>query len=692
VSVGESPPPAPRHCFGRSELIEKVVKLAENLEPIALIGAGGIGKTSIALAVLHHNRIKERFGDNRRFIRCEQFPASLAHFLARLSEVIGVGVKNPKDLTPLRPSLSSKEMLIVLDNAESILDPQGKNSQEIYPVVEELCQFKTVSLCITSRIVTVPRYCKRPEIPTLSMEAACDIFYGIYGNRGRSGIINDLLQRLDFHALSITLLATIAHQNTWDYGRLAKEWVRVLRTGYNESLAATVELSLASPTFLSLGPTARDLLGVIAFFPQGVDEENLDWLFPTIPNRTNIFDQFCALSLTYRSNGFVTMLAPIRDYLGPQDPQSSSLLCTTRDRYIGRLSIDVDPDEPGFREARWIVSEDVNVEHLLDVFTSVDRSTGEVWDACYRFMEHLRWHKPRQTLLGSKIEALPNDHPSKLKCLFWLSRLSGRAGNYTEETRLLSHTLALERRWGEDSRVARALQRLSLVNRVQHRLKEGIPQAKEAVEIFERIGDTKRQAQSLFELSCLFSDDGQPDAAEDAASRGIELISEKDQGYIFCQLTQALGIAYRLKGEKAKAIHHFETALRIASPPNWRDALFWNHCDLAELFQDEGEFDNTNVHLGQAKSHAGDDPFRLGRSMYMQACVWYQQRRLEEAKSEVSRAVEILERHGAEDGRWQCGDLLQRIERAMESRSTSFPSEFLEVIFRSRQLTSVSWR
>ena len=169
--------------------------------------------------------------------------------------------------------------------------------------------------------------------------------------------------------------------------------------------------------FQELGPDARDLPGVVTFFPQGVDETNLDWLFPTISNRTDIFDAFCIHSLTYRSNGFITMLASLRDYLCPKDPRSSPLPCTTKEHYCHRLSINVCAGKPGFDEARCVTFEDVNIEHLLNVFTSVDANLDEVWSACYHFMGHIYWHKPRVVSPGPKIEGLPDNHPSKAKRL-----------------------------------------------------------------------------------------------------------------------------------------------------------------------------------------------------------------------------------------------------------------------------------
>ena len=649
------------------------------------------------MTVLHHDRVKKRFGENRRFIRCDRFPASYTHFLSQLSKAIGAGVENPEDLASLRPFLSLRETIIILDNAESILDPQGTGAQEIYEAVEELSQFETICLCITSRVSTVPGHCKRPTIPTLSMESACDIFYGIYDDGDRSEVINDLLSQLDFHALSITLLATTASHNMWGYNRLAREWntrrVQVLRTDYNRSLAATIELSLASPTFRELGTDARDLLGVIAFFPQGVDEKNLDWLFPTILDRRAIFDKFCVLSLTHRSNGFFTMLAPLRDYLRPTDPMSSPLLRATKKHYFGRLSVDIDRNKPSFRETRWIMSEDVNIEHLLDISTAVDANSDDTWDACYHFMKHLFFHKPRLVVLRLKIEGLPDNHNSKPECLFWLSHLFHSIGNHVQHKQVLIHSLRLRREQRDDPWVARTLRSLSDANRWLGLYEEGIEQAKEALEISKRLNDKSGQAKSWQKLAWLLYDNKQLDVAEETASRALDL--SQDEGYQLgvCRCHRLLGEIYSSEYETQKAIHHYETALGIASSFSWPKEQFWNHFNLAQLLLGENRFGNAHAHAQHAKSHAINDSYLLGRAMELQAWVWCGEGKFEDAQSEILRAVDVFERVGAAADVKRCTEFFEGIEEVTDEPATSdedSDGELLETDHYPLLLTSCS--
>ena len=672
-------------------MIARIVDLAENLTPVALIGPGGIGKTSIALTALHNDRIKQRFGGGRRFIRCDEFPASFAYFLRRLSEVIGAGIKNPENLTSLRSFLSSVEMVIVLDNAESILDPRGVDAEKIYDVVEELSHFDNICLCITSRISTIPTDCKTIEIPTLWIDPARDVFYRIYQREGPSDLIDDILQQLDFHPLSITLLATVAHHNKWGIDQLSKEWARrrtsVLKTEHNKSLAAAIELSLASPMFQQLGPDAREILGIVAFFPQGIDESNLDWLFPTISDGTTIFNGFSILSLTHRNGGFVTMLAPLRDYLSPKDPISSPLLCTTKKCYFTRMSTRVDPNKRGFEDARWIRSEDVNVEYLLNVFTSIDANSNSdnVWGACIDFMRHMFWHKQRPIVLRPRIEALPDDHLSKPDCLFELSQLYRSVGHHTANKEVLTQASNLWRKLEGGYRTAETLMSLAFTNRVLSLHKEGILQARESLEICERINHKLGQAHSLRCLAWMLRDDNQLDAAKTAASRAIDIFTEiRADQYGICQSRRAIGIICHYKGEIEEAIGHFETALGMATTSNWPKELFWNHFCLAELFFDEGRFDDAYSRAERAKSHAGDDLYLDGHGARLLATFFHKQGRLGEAQAEALKAIKVFEKLGNTLDLGKCSGLLKDIQKGLDEpvaiQGLGGDGEFLETV------------
>ena len=647
---GESPPPPPRALFGRDELIEEILGLIDKLTPIALIGAGGIGKTSIALTILHHDRVRKRFGENRRFIRCDQFPPTLPHFLRRLSKVLGAGAENPEDLTSLQPFLSLRETLIVLDNAESILDPQGTSAEEIYTVVEELGRFSNVWLFVTSRISTIPPDCETLDIPTLSMEAARDAFYRICKNCEQSDLVDSILEQLDFHPLSIDLLATVARQHKWDTSRLTREWEKrrtaMLHTHHNKSLAATIELSLTSPMFKELGPHARALLEVVAFFPQGINEDNLDWLFPTIAEKDNILDEFCVLSLTHRSNGFVTMLAPLRDHLSPKDPGSSLLLRGTKEFYFRRLSVHTDPEKLGFGEVWWIVLEDVNVEHLLGVFTSIDADSDDVWNACTHFMDNLRRHKPRSVMLGPKIEGLPDDHPFKPPSLLALSRLLNEVGNCVESKRVLIHTWKLWRDRGDDLQVAHTLSSLAIANRGLHLYKEGIPCIFGASQIYEQLNNTAKQEESLQLLALMYAENNQVDEAALIACYAIKLSDKLTQSQA-CEYHHILSHIHRSNGEMQEAIGHLIAALGIASSLNLRSDRISVLVCLTMLLLGQGMFDAAQEYFDDLKSYAlAGNLVCMGMAAGVQACVGLQQGRVEEAKAELAHVISVYERIG----------------------------------------------
>ena len=115
-------PQAPTNCFSREETVNEILDLTDQVASTALYGSIAVGKSAVALIVLHHDRTKAIFGENRHFVHCNDLTDSPKGFLERLSEA--TGTSRTADMEQLRSHLeSSSPHLIVLDGVDRILDP-----------------------------------------------------------------------------------------------------------------------------------------------------------------------------------------------------------------------------------------------------------------------------------------------------------------------------------------------------------------------------------------------------------------------------------------------------------------------------------------------------------------------------------------------------------------------------------------
>ena len=110
---------------------------------IALTGAGGIGKTTVALAIMHDDRVYERFEDRRFFISCEAAidTQDAARFLAR---TLSLEVSKDPLSDIVRHLKAEPRTLIVVDNLETIwINERTRSSTELF--LRTLASIETVS-------------------------------------------------------------------------------------------------------------------------------------------------------------------------------------------------------------------------------------------------------------------------------------------------------------------------------------------------------------------------------------------------------------------------------------------------------------------------------------------------------------------------------------------------------------------
>ncbi|KAG1775410.1 hypothetical protein EV702DRAFT_1199430 [Suillus placidus] len=435
------PPSRPAMLYGRDDLVAELTNLVVNDEHLALIGPGGMGKSSLAKAIINEPLVADKFADRRFFVAYDDLDHStitFETFMTRFAGALGIEIAGADPVRQISTCLRSASALVVLDNAETFEEASASSALgDIPPAIAEMANIPGVILILTSRsrrnAPNVQWITK--DIPPLDLSSAQAVFFRIYHHPSRSEAeenIRDLLKELDFHPLSINILANAAQQNSWSPATLLKRWndrhSKVLDGGKGklQSLSDTMQLSLSSPSVQNLGEDGHRALAIIAFLPQGLNENLASKLLPSLPQVDAICDVLCMQSLVYRQDNFIKMLAPIRHYVRDslQAPDST---CSQEIRAFYYRTVDSCSQERD-QYADIIISDHLNIEQVV-AFNIAHISDGVEragYNACRNFFGCLIWHLPRPTTLTPAISNIVENSSTwalKANCLSALAQL-----------------------------------------------------------------------------------------------------------------------------------------------------------------------------------------------------------------------------------------------------------------------------
>ncbi|KAJ7048862.1 P-loop containing nucleoside triphosphate hydrolase protein, partial [Mycena amicta] len=326
-------PSSPQIFHGRDAELSTCVGALCASEPaqLAILGPGGMGKTSLSLSVIHHQSVEAFFGVHRYFIPLNG-TSSAADMVAKIAGHFDITHQQPEKavLRRLGEIGARAPVLVVLDNLEDCWEPSTSRAK-VEDFLSLLTDVPQLHLVVTLRGVERPNKIKwtRPfllPLAPLSLSAARDTFLDHTDDPDDLPAMTKLLALTDHLPLAICLLANLAAYEgsctpvleRWNSQTTAMVSVSSgAGSDKLSSLDTSISLSLSSAR-ITAEPHAITLLSILALLPDGITRSDLDEMdLPSPFSLANIARAESALvrsSLAYRDTHRVRVLAPIREY------------------------------------------------------------------------------------------------------------------------------------------------------------------------------------------------------------------------------------------------------------------------------------------------------------------------------------------------------------------------------------------
>ncbi|KZP29401.1 TPR-like protein [Athelia psychrophila] len=430
------PPPSqplpPDIWFGREKIVSSLAEvITGNENPrLAILGAGGMGKTATALHLIRHESIVARYGDRVFFVACDA-TTSTQLLASRILQVIGVSVGAGENLvTAMHIALKcAPPTLLVLDNFESLWEAE-KEHTATRDLLQKITDSPSSTLIITMRATIPPpgiRWTSFESLPPLAASSAKEVFLAINatfcdGSDDGDQILDELLRELDYVPLAIHLLAHVSVDLSPRF--VLKQW-RTKRTrmlsldSYTkdklESIDVSISLSMESLD-VERNPEAIQLLGMLCLLPDGLLrwQERLEVIEKTFETATSDLLLLRKFALVYTAGGKLGVLSPIRHFVlqkhAPDARHAQCISNITWELVNTYARVDFGPELHAAIEA--LSPEMGNIGNLIDYAVAYEPREILV-DITIQISRHLCYTQPSSYLLKKVAKLVSSVHAQR---------------------------------------------------------------------------------------------------------------------------------------------------------------------------------------------------------------------------------------------------------------------------------------
>ncbi|KAJ7484974.1 hypothetical protein B0H11DRAFT_2231178 [Mycena galericulata] len=406
-------PPAQRIFYGRESVVNDIASLLsrEATSQVCITGSGGMGKTSVALAVIHSPVVKVLFPNYRFWVPCVE--AKSADLLRRiLYTQLRVTADSYDSLDPLIKELSSSKerRLLLLDNFET---PwlSGQDQNKISDILIRLAELPHIALIVTMASQFPPsddsvEWQHRPLLP-LDATAARDTFKRLYPGAANARKLDELLTAVGHIPLAITLVAADGKHSQATPKDLLKEW-RKAGTEMNSTMDRRIGLSVQR---VESNPDAYKLLSILSMLPAGTTGDNLRWWAPSLTSYSASVVALRTAALIEQDDGDnfgssrVFLRPTIQSYMAQKSRISAEVQQQVHEVcykfVLERKSI---PDDAKFkRDLGELADEETNIQGLL-MKIDADNLRPNAVDALIAFALYQFWTKPSTSVAMRALE------------------------------------------------------------------------------------------------------------------------------------------------------------------------------------------------------------------------------------------------------------------------------------------------